>query len=249
MKNKVLLVWIIILSFVLSTNLISQGKGQKSLKKKRRWSISVHYAHTLLNPASDIEKAMIASGFNETYRGQLGNYTFTKENPFSETHSHSWMIDLRYLFPSPFSLGLIVSDSFSLGYTHGFHEPHNSLHIRYFFKTYGAVVWVDAEWIRFGMGPAYYVAKTKEVMSFPEKVRENSRLGILFDFALTLPVRTRFYIELNFQYRLAGKMEIGPYEARVPSYATDGDDPIAIFPSVKVSYNHWISGIGIGFRF
>ena len=81
------------------------------------------------------------------------------------------------------------------------------------------------------MGPAYYVATTKEVMVFPEKVRSNSKLGILLDFALILPVRTRFYLELNFQCRLAGKTEIGPYEARVPSY------------------DHWIFGVGIGFRF
>lgn len=96
MKNKLLLVWIISVSFALSTNLLSQGKIQKSLKKKRHWSISVHYARTSLNPASDIEKAMIAAGFNETYRGQLGNYTFTKENPFSDTHPNSWMIYRQY---------------------------------------------------------------------------------------------------------------------------------------------------------
>lgn len=208
----------------------------------KRWSISLSLATTSSGPAEDIEKAMVASGFNET------TYNFFRQgniqHPFSRTgfdwfNRYSLMISAHYLLGPHFSVGVIVSES-DIGRTHGACEGC-LLFIHYGVTTCAPVISGQAYGFRISIGPALYVVKSAQDQGINQQA---NKIGFLLDFGLTFPEKSRFFVELKGQYRLVGETIIGPYEEK-----SLWDDVSSTFPAAKVNYNHWFLGGGIGFRF
>jgi hypothetical protein len=97
--------------------------------------------------------------------------------------------------------------------------------------------------VRIGIGPSVYFTKAWESSDHPEGVDveyKHTKVGFLIDFGLRIPKKSRFFFELNAQYRYVGKAEIGPFN----------ENPYRdMLPETKVKYNHVFIGGGFGVRF
>ena len=114
--------------------------------------------------------------------------------------------------------------------------------------------WLDCRWtsktnrraydiVKIGIGPAVYFTKTWESgdhMGEPDCEYKQTKVGFLIDFGLRIPKKTRFFFELNVQYRYVGNIEIGPFN----------EDPYRDeLPQTTIKYNHVLISQGFGVRF
>ncbi len=235
--------FIIMLSFLFIgyTSLIFAKENSNNPRSKLRpWSISLCLATTSSGPADDIEKAMIDARFNDTSLATLVDHPFSRTG-FGETGT-LWTIGFNYIFKAPFGVGIIFSEA-PIGASHGHQIPSKYLFVFYSVRTYSPVLFLQAKWLHAGIGPALYYAMSYSGIMRPKKVHTNStKLGFLIDFGFDFPEKSKFFVAFKAQYRYVGQIEIGPYEEK----SIHG---IATFPATKVNYNHWLIGVGVGFRF
>jgi len=244
----VLTFWSILASHAASG--LAQNKSDEDHRGLKRWSISYCIGSTSSGPASDIEKAMRAGGFNDDTEvgglfggGEAIAYPSSKTG-FGET-GFPMLFELHYLIKPYFSIGAIISNS-PIGQTFGYHDPLCFLSIEYSVATYAPVFSVRAGVLQLGIGPAWNVMKaTRSDGGGVSPVEKVKKLGILLDFGLGIPRNSRFFVELKVQYRSVGKIEIGPYES---TWETEFEKASATFPRSKVNYDHLFYGIGVGFR-
>ncbi len=244
MKHLVIVITVIILISAYPVSLLAQNTDDGSSPKLRRWTVSLYLAGTMGGPAKDVEKAMVAGGFNQTSTGLFGG--LGRSHPFSRRGpqyygEYTYMIGISYIFKSPFAAGIIASRA-DLGETRGYRDPFLWLSPRYSVSTVAPIVSVQAKWFHFGIGPALHYAKSTQENGGKEVSRKSIRkYGFIIDFGLTIPRKSRFFVELKAQYRAVGQVKIGPYEA-------SSLDNSAILPVTKVNYNHWFIGLGVGIR-
>lgn len=81
-----------------------------------------------------------------------------------------------------------------------------------------------------GAGPAIYVVSVTPVDGSAER---HTRFGGVAQAGVTLPARSRFFLEAVAEYRLVGAADIGPF---------------AIVPPSRLNFNHGRLGIGLGVR-
>ena len=167
------------------------------------------------------------------------------------------------------SLSLIYSIS-NIGSTTGYQrqevifpspEEHSyDLRLDYSVRLLATVYSIQFKNVRMGLGPAFYSIQLwndKNLES--ESLQKYNKVGLLLDGRISHPAHTHLYFELIAQYRLAGKVEIGPF--RIPGslineqcFLFSGCDQQAStsseeFPSTKVSYDQVFYGFGLGVRF
>ena len=260
MKNLINSFLIISLMLVLSVSISysqkrqadnTSGRLQKSLtaitdghtgKTQRRLSLSYYLAHTSSGPASDIERAMNFSGWDETSPSFFG--IGGTEHPFSNTGfgaiGFPWMLGLDYRIKAPFSLAVFFGNS-NIGTTLGYHENGSFLFINYSVSMVASTFSVQSEGMRLGVGPAIFTTNVWRTDEPGEPVKKNNKIGFLIDFGLAIPTDHHFFAELKVQYRKVGRMEIGPF-------MDTGKILTATLPATKVSYDHWFMGLGLGIR-
>lgn len=95
--------------------------------------------------------------------------------------------------------------------------------------------------VRLGAGPALHRLAIGRNPLIKGTERSDSRIGLVFDFELTFPTRTRFYLDIKAQYRLVGTATVGPYVGSNFS----GD---SVFPSSRIGLSHGFLGAGLGMR-
>lgn len=243
MKRLMLLLTFAIIFVSYPISGLAQSKNDKDHPKVRRWSVSYCLGLASSGPASDIERAMTASGFDDTSYGLFSSKPIG--HPFSTTGIGHTLIEVHYLIKDHFSVGAILGNS-SIGETLGYHDPLCYLFIKYSVKIYAPVFSVLSHGFRLGIGPAWYIANaTRTDAGGGTPSKSVNKLGFLFDLGLNVPENSRFFFELKVQYRSVGKIEIGPYESK---FETELLKESSTFPASKVSYNHFFVGIGVGFR-
>ena len=211
-------------------------------KTQRRLSLSYYLGHTSSGPASEIEMAMISSGWNETSPGFFGPAI---KHPFSNTGfgalGFPWMLGLDYRIKAPFSLAVFFSNS-AIGTTHGYHENRSSLFIDYSVSMVASTFSVQSEGMRLGAGPAIFTTNVWNDDGSGGPVKKDNKIGFLIDFGLAIPTDSHFFAELKVQYRKVGQVGIGPF-------MDTGKILPATLPATKVSYDHWFTGFGLGKRY
>ena len=261
MKNLINSFLIISLVLVLSVSIgysqkrqadSSSSRLQKSLtaatdehtgKKQRRWSLSLsyHLAYTSSGPASDVEMAMISSGWDQ---GSCNIKECGKiyKHPFSSTGfgGFPWMLGFDYQIKTPFSLGVLFGNS-NIGKTLGLHEERLSLNIDYSVRMVATTFSVQSKGVWLGAGPAIFTANAWKSSGAGAPIEKHNKIGFLMDFGLAIPADYSYFVELKVQYRKVGQVEIGPF-------MDTGKILTATFPATKVSYDHWFMGFGLGIR-
>jgi len=220
---------------------LGQESTNSSTKPERRWVLTLSLGTTSSGPATDIESAMVASGFNKTST-VLG----TTAHPFSRTGAgvtgEPWMISVQNKIKPPLLLGVIVSDA-PIGETLGMHDPYLFLFIDYsVFTVSPTVSYQVADVLHLGIGPAIYTVKSHRNDAPGEADSQSAtKFGVLLDVGLSIPAHSRFFAIASLQYRYVGNTTIGPYEV-------SGYQSSATMPATSVSYNHFFLSVGMGIR-
>ena len=251
MKNKIFILVFMVAFLSFSSYSQAKDESDKHSSKLRRWSISWSTGSTTSRIAAGIERAMRASGYGDL------EPIFGTPFPYSTGWTGEglpWTISIHYLFKPPFLIGVLISKAM-IGKTHGFHYVSNSpsqvgslISIDYGVNTYAPVFSVRYSVFQFGIGPAWYVAKKAWHSDISGLGQANTinKLGFLADLGIAVPQRRRFYFEFKVQYRLIGKVEIGPYEDKVQTAL--GYETVT-FPKTGVTYDYLYFGVGVGIRF
>jgi hypothetical protein len=214
-------------------------------QKKRPWEISLLLGKTSGGPAKDLEAAMISSGFNGYYPGFPG-VAPPQDYPYSETGfgKSEFSVDLNVRYADGSLLyGGIVSYN-PLGMTAGYKSPSHFVDLDYSVVAVAPTVGILLEEIlRLGVGPALYFCSCSASTPYGEVgSTSETKLGLIVDAGLVFPAKTRFFVDLAFQYRLVGDATVGPFQDVYGS-------SVATFPATEASFNHAFIALGMGVRF
>lgn len=224
---------------------ICQERADSLTETEHRWLVTLSLATTSSGPAADIEKAMVASGFNQTsYGGFFSSGPIA--HPFSRTGfgeiGSPWMIGLHYSIRPPLSLGVIVSNT-PIGTTIGYHDPYLFLFVDYSVFTISSIVSIQfLDILHIGIGPAVYNTKSyQDNAGVAAESKSVAKIGALLDIELSIPAHSHLFGVVSIQYRYVGKVDIGPFESRL-------GDSAATIPATNGSYDHTFIAIGVGLR-
>lgn len=238
----------LLLILMISSFMITASPAQESLTsglpKIKKLSIALYIGWYKGGPCKQIEEAMIKNGFDD-HRGPGWFGGSGTDHPFTQNYMPSWMISVKYYLKPPFSIGIIAGKA-HLGSTHGYKIETwgQSLYIDYtVFNVSPILSYNSYDNFRIGIGPSIYFTKAWESSYHGEGVDveyKNTKVGFLIDFGLRIPKKSRFFFDLNVQYRYVGKAEIGPFDENI--YRD-------VLPKTKVKYNHFLISFGFGVRF
>ncbi len=208
-----------------------------------RWQLIAAPGTTSGGPASDIERAMRAAGFGATSPG----FDDPVEHPFSRTGSGEigtvWMLAVHRAIGPRLLAGVTVSDA-PIGLTFGWRNPALSLDLQYSVATVAPMLSYElSKAVRLGAGPAVYRTEVRQERSGGGflKTQSATKVGGLVELGVSLPADSRVCVALSVQYRLVGRMTIGPFESTLGQSS-------ATFPATSVSYDHVFFGVGVGVR-
>lgn len=214
-------------------------------ERTRRVSLSFSLGSTSSGPADDIERTMDASGFNQTSGSFFGGGPIS--HPFSRTGFGEigvpWMAAMGYSVTPLFLARAVVSNA-PIGETLGYQSPGYYLSVKYSVATAG-ITGSFQLWDVFhaGLGPAIYIARSSQDSVATEiEARSATRIGGLLDLGFSLPPKTRFFFSGSLQYRLVGKVDVGPFTTAL------GNSPGPTLPSTSAWFNHVYWGLGLGIR-
>ena len=243
---KKLILTILISSFMITVS-SAQESSNSNIPKIKKWSVVMYLGNNTGGPSKQIEDAMVTNGFDD-YKQGLPWYYFGgssgKDHPYTD-NMLSWMISVKCYLKYPFSIG-VAGGKTNLGSTHGYKIENwgNTLYIDYSVYNISPIFSYNLyNIVRIGIGPSVYFTNAWESSNHPEGVDveyNHTKVGFIIDFELKIPKKSRFFFELNAQYRYVGKAEIGPFN----------ENPYRdILPKTEVKYNHVFIGSGFGVRF
>lgn len=209
--------------------------------EERKWSISFIIGNSWLGPTRDIVEAMKKVEFDQKHRGWFSGDDSTKY-PKSYEGGFAWLVNVKYDLTGSHSIGIISGNSY-LGEAQGHHEETGFLYTGFSVFFIAPVYSINLyDYFRIGIGPALYLTETHESIGREKKYFNNTKIGLLIDAGLRYPSKSLFFAELNFQYRIVGKVEVGPFKLG------HGED-MAFLPKTEINYKHYLIGVGFGIRF
>jgi len=205
----------------------------------RRLSVSLVGGPSYGGPAANIEDAMAANGFDDTSPPFFGPAI---AHPFTRSGGPGWVLTLGYKIQRYFQIRALLASA-NLGEAFGYRDSDvgfgNHLILESSIKLLAIVPAVEfADLVRFGAGPSLNFASVSDPAPLRGEATKSTKLGFLLEGSIAVPKRTRFFLALTAQYRYAGSVEIGPYEANGSAFEPYG-----------VSFNHSMIGVGLGVRF
>ena len=221
----------------------AQQNQEKEKFLNKRFEIGIFLATTTSGPSHNIEEQMSLEGYNVTSHGFWFN-TGPITHPFSKTGfgqvGFPWMINLKYFFKSSLAFGLMYSNN-PIGETLGY-NGFDYLFVQYYVKSFAPIVWYKIESLSFGIGPVLHYVKSFDSSNYDSpKNYENYKLGFLAELSLVFPIGHTFFYSGFVQYRFVGNSKVGPY-------VTGYGESLSIFREVNANFNHFLIGLGAGFR-
>ena len=236
------LVLTLLISSLIITVSPAQKHGSSGIPKIKKWSVAMYLGWNTGGPCKQIEDAMVTSGFGD----DTGPGWFSSSGvKYPLTHKGiSWMISVKRYLKYPFSIGIFAGNIY-YGETKGRMSSVGYLSIKCSAFSVAPIISINSyDIISIGIGPSFYLVKASKDTYSSNGENNNlskTKLGFLIDFGLRIPKKSRFFFELNAQYRYVGKAEIGPFTA--------GYDNTETLPNISVNYNHLFIGCGFGVRF
>lgn len=214
---------------------------QPSEKLFKRWSFTLSAGIVWSGPATDVEKAMITSGFNK--KNSVIFFGSSHGHPHSDKTNAGWIAELTYYIDRVYAVGLNYS-SISLPGSKGFHETARYLFVEHSSHTMAPIFSAGYyDLLRVGIGPSLYITKAENQSGGDiSEESDHIKLGFTFDVKLKVPRRSLLYVALHYRFNRVGNTPIGPFEVEFI-------DNQAIFPKTTVNYDHSILGFGVGIRF
>lgn len=231
----------LILTFLISCFIITTMHAQKSqnsdIPKLKKWSIATYLSlYAFGGPRKQLEDQMIRYRFYDPGA--------TKDSPYSPYEPMpTFMISAKYYIKSPFSIGIVGGFTF-LGRICGPVPKDANLQVSYSVRYIATIFSYNLyDIVNLGIGPSVYFTKAWESSHSFERVDVecwHTKVGFIIDLGLRIPRKTRFFGEMNVQYRYVGKVDVGPF------YVNPNRDPL---PQTSVKYDHFTICPGFGVRF
>lgn len=219
---------------------------------ERLWSVEVVVGASAGGPEDDLVAVMRSSGWGDTSPGFFGagtTYPLT-EGSTGVAWGTFWAVARRRLGAGRFSVGLGGGWS-ELGTVSGYRRlPGYSLPYGYTLEakssvaTVAALAWYDVfPSLRVGVGPALHAGRVAFSGAFgPPAGSSGSKLGLVADTTLSVPVDTPFHLTATLPYRWVGSVRLDGWAA------TDSRGTVLSFPASDVDVSHGVAALGLGFR-
>jgi hypothetical protein len=231
---------------------LESGSSPESIQRKpgRRFQISFLIGWSIGGPGKDIESAMRRDGWDETEPiwplsfGYVSEPERWQEHPYSENGfgniGFPWALQISYAINQRFDGALLVSHA-PIGMTYGYRSaPENHLTLNYYQTTASVMVILKMPGVlQIGLGPALMFTKIEQEEMYREK---KTRLGVLVQLTAQYPKQTRFFVNLNFQYRWMPKATFGPFKD------TYHGNSLAQLNPFEANFSHTFLGFGFGIR-
>jgi hypothetical protein len=217
--------------------------------KRRRWAILFGYGHRQGNGrGNDVKGGLIRGGLDYAPYGLLGR----SSKPFGRAEHGATTIMVRYALNRRFGLCMLRSTGDYFRAAGLYHEgsmwdPSAGLDLEGHLTTYALLVeFYPRPFLRLGVGPAYHSLKVKsfggELGNDPGPTDNPKSQGPVIEMGLSLPSRSRIFVELSVQHHLAGAVTIGPFDATYDN----GDAPATMPPtSVSIGHTKYVLGLGV----
>jgi hypothetical protein len=203
--------------------------------RSQRWSVALYFGGVRGGPDSDLQEALIASGWDQPRPDPITGVP--RETPRSARGGVSLMGALRYQLSPLLAAELLVSSA-ETGKTSGFQSPVD-LQLRHSVLSVAPLASARLSILHVGAGPALHFARASYSPTGYEET--HLRFGLVGDLGIAFPENYVAFLDVRLQYRLVGNVEVGP--------VTDVGPDAAGFPAAEVSYNHLYISAGLGFRF
>ncbi|MDP8269576.1 MAG: hypothetical protein P9L97_12700 [Candidatus Tenebribacter davisii] len=221
----------------------SQETTNSTEVELKYWSFSIILAGRIGGPGEDIEDAMIEAEFNKFSPASW--FGSGNSHPHSRMGKASFILGVKRYIKPLYSISIIFGNIY-LGTTLGYHDQAGFLFIDYSSSCFAPIISINLyDILRIGTGPALYFTKAWKTISSLNEEDESykiTKVGLMIDSGIRIPWRSAFFAEFTTQYRKVGQVEIGPFTA-------GNSNNMAELPKTEVNYDHWIIGLGLGFRF
>ncbi|UCF20402.1 MAG: hypothetical protein JSU87_03070 [Gemmatimonadota bacterium] len=203
--------------------------------RSRRWSVGAYLGGSRGGANSDLEMALISSGWDEPRPDPVTG--LVSEHPRSSHGGASPMIALRYRFTLLLA-GELLFSNVETGRTTGYQFP-TTLQLRHSVLSFAPLASVQLAILHLGAGPALHVVRA----GYGSEGYDEShlKLGVLGDLGIAFPQDYVVFLDVRAQYRVVGKAEIGPI-----SGAGGGS---GAFPAAQIDFNHLYLSAGLAVRF
>jgi hypothetical protein len=192
------------------------------------WELTVAGAGAFWVSTSDLERALSDAGYGQPPPESPGGFLSASVAP-----------SLRYRIGDRFAVG-VSGASAKIGYTTASAPAPVTIH-RTSADLAALFFWRPVPGVRLGAGPAWF-----RLTAAPNGGADltANRLGAVFEGGVAFPEAGRWYVDLAFQYRLTGDVDLGTY---TPPQA--GIRPNPPIPLDGISFSHAAFVAGIGYRF
>lgn len=220
----------------------------------RSWSLELVSGPSFGGPNGDLEAAMRARGFDDTFSGCFfGCFSTAHPVTYADVWDRTsyWGAVRHRLGRGPWHVGLGGGPT-AFGYVEGYRETVDNRYVGVNVEAEASVVtlapmaWFEAtRALRLGAGPAFHRVDL-EVRGSGGFVPVRSRSwkpGLVVEAALTVPVDTPVFFAAVAQYRFSA-------DATTPSWETTTFSGVRVeLPPSSVRVSHGFVALGIGGRF
>lgn len=226
--------WAAVPTSVLSA--VPEPASVSAVGPTRRMTVSVGSGIAFGAPTDEIEDAARTAGFGDAPGFSRAVY------PVSYTGldvGTPYWLDAAYVVRGPWSVSFQYS-RVPLGETSAFRStPPQYLIVDYEVWTVGGMVrWQRGPW-QLSAGPALFTSRSQAMGPASRDWIAHSKGGAQAEAVVRIPTRTRLFLDARAQYRLTGRLTIGPF---TPFGGT------ITFPATDIRFNHWLVGVGPGVR-
>lgn len=222
---------------------LAQSPGDA--RPDRPWEVLLVLGRPHGGPADDLEQAMRSSGWDDTLGGAQGT-----DHPFSSDPELTWAVSLRRSLRPHMDVELMATRAVTGGTAgHRAEEvpPDHFLFLNHSVTTIAPIVSFAVEVWHVGAGATFNRVRVENEEGGDPGVGSVKawKLGALADTGVTLPRRSRLFLEARVQYRWVPGLTAGPFTA---SGGFPEQEP-ATMPAVDVDMSHAFFALGLGARF
>lgn len=209
-------------------------------RNERRLEITITGGGVSGGPGDELETAMRAAGLDDLGPGIFGD---PKAHPFSRGGGGG-SIDAHLRLRGPWSAGFVFSRT-GTGVTIGMRLlpgilNYDNVFLDHGMTTIAALAGVGTRGVRLSAGPALHSVSIERSGGPSAEKESASKPGLLVQARATGPTRSRVFLAATAEYRLVGRMDVGPYPSAVATNPT---------LSARVPMAHFYFGGGLGIRF
>jgi len=244
-----MLMIVLLTSLGLASDARAQGGERASF---RRWSVTLYGGWTEGRSPKSVEEAMLDAGLNEVSPARCfwGLCAPSQRHPRSIGRTASRALAVSYALKRGLRVRALWATA-EFGETVGWRDDGSEwgadLALHQEATTVAALVALSVEGAaRVAVGPSLNFVELGDAGTARSTA---TKPGLVCEAALSLPARSRFFVEAAVQYRYVVPAELGPFYARSGAWPGEPEGEGATFPTSRIEFSQAVLNLGMGVRF